>query len=58
MPKREADNSITINNEKIIKFFHEHQNLDIEQTFLSFIDIMEKLSDTVNNSINSINLLF
>jgi len=26
MPKREADNFITINNEKIIKFFHEHQN--------------------------------
>lgn len=60
MPKREADNFITINNEKIIKFFHEHQNLDIEQTFLTFIDIMEKLSDTLNNSINSttINSLF
>ena len=60
MPKRDTDNSITINNEKIIKFFHEHQNLDIEQTFLTFIDIMEKLSDTLNNSINSttINSLF
>lgn len=60
MPKRDTDNFITINNEKIIKFFQEHQNLDIEQTFLTFIDIMEKLSDTLNNSINSttINSLF
>ena len=60
MPKREVDTSLTINNEKIIKFFQKHENLDIEQTFLTFIDIMEKLSDTLNNSINSttINSLF
>ena len=60
MPTRESDNSILINNEKIIKFFQQHNNLDIEQTFLAFIDIMEKLSDTLNNSINSttINSLF
>lgn len=53
MPKRESETSITINNQKIIKFFNDHQNLDIEQTFLAFIDIMEKLKDTLNNSINT-----
>ena len=53
MPKRESETSITINNQKIIKFFNDHKNLDIEQTFLAFIDIMEKLKDTLNNSINS-----
>tara|TARA_Y100000591_G_scaffold333260_1_gene375103 strand:- start:23057 stop:24475 length:1419 start_codon:yes stop_codon:yes gene_type:complete len=44
---------LSTNNSKIIKFFHEHQNLDFEDTVLSFVEIMEKLSDTMNNSINS-----
>ena len=44
---------LSTNNSMIIKFFHEHQNLDFEDTVLSFVEIMEKLSDTMNNSINS-----
>ena len=45
--------SLSTNNTKVIKFFHEHQNLDFEDTILSFVEIMEKLSDSMNNSINN-----
>ena len=44
---------ITLTNQRIISFFKKHDSLDIEQTFLSFIDIMEKLYDSVNNNINN-----
>jgi len=43
----------TITNARIINFFAKHQNIDPEQTILSFIDIMEKLSDSVNNAVNN-----
>lgn len=52
MSKRPGSN-LSTNNPKIIKFFHEHQNLDFEETVLSFVEIMEKLSDSMNNSINN-----
>ena len=52
MSKRSTP-SLSTNNAKILKFFHEHQNLDFDETVLSFVEIMEKLSDSMNNSINS-----
>ena len=52
MSKR-PNSSLSIVNPKIVKFFHEHQNLDVEETILSFVEIMEKLSDSMNNSINN-----
>lgn len=52
MSKRPGSN-LSTNNPKIVKFFHEHQNLDFEETVLSFVEIMEKLSDSMNNSINN-----
>ena len=52
MSKRKIE-SLSINNPKIIKFFNDHSTLDFENTILSFIEIMEKLSDSMNNSINS-----
>lgn len=52
MSKR-ANTSLSTNNAKVLKFFHEHQNLDFEDTILSFVEIMEKLSDSMNNSINN-----
>lgn len=44
---------ITINNTRVLDFFQKHQNLDPEQTIISFVDIMEKLSDNVNNTVNN-----
>ena len=44
---------INITNTRIVDFFTRHSNLDIEQTILSFVDIMEKLSDNINNTINN-----
>ena len=44
---------ITINNARVLDFFEKHQNLDPEQTIISFVDIMEKLSDSVNNTVNN-----
>ena len=44
---------ITVSNPRVLDFFSKHQNLDPEQTFLSFVDIMEKLSDSVNNTVNN-----
>ena len=53
MLKTENEYSINITNAKILTFFEKHSNLNPEDTIISFIDIMEKLSDTLNNSINS-----
>ena len=52
MSKR-TGTSLSTNNPKVIKFFNEHHNLDFDETILSFVEIMEKLSDSMNNSINS-----
>ena len=48
-----SQHPITISNQRVLEFFSKHQNLDPEQTFLSFVDIMEKLSDSVNNTVNN-----
>ena len=46
--------TITIDNQKIWKFFkEEHPNLSPENTMLTFIDIMNKLSQDVNSSLNN-----
>jgi Glu-tRNA(Gln) amidotransferase subunit E-like FAD-binding protein len=44
---------IVITNNRIIEFFSTHNNLDTDQTILSFIDIMENLSDNMNNQMNN-----
>jgi len=41
---------LTTNNPKIIKFFNEHKSLDFDETILSFINIIEKLEDTIQNN--------
>jgi hypothetical protein len=52
MSKRKADR-IELTNKKILSFFGERPNLDVEQTILSFIDIMQRLSDSLNGSIDT-----
>ena len=44
---------LVISNKKIISFFSERPNLDVEQTILSFIDIMQRLSESLNGSIDN-----
>lgn len=48
--------SITINNERIWKFYNDHPSLDIESTNIIFIDIMSKLlhDTSTSSSTNSI----
>ena len=50
---KKSTTSLSTSNPKILKFFNDHHNIDFEDTVLSFIEIMEKLSDNMNNSINS-----
>ena len=49
MSKRKLE-SLSTNNPKIIKFFYEHESLDFDEIILSFINIIEKLEDTVQNN--------
>lgn len=49
--------SITINNEKIWKFYNEHPSLDFENTNLIFIDVMSKMIDDTSSSITTNNIL-
>ena len=49
----ENNKSIIITNKRIVDFFSKHKNLDTDQTILSFIDIMENLSDNMNNQMNN-----
>ena len=44
---------ITITKTKIVSFFRKHQKLDPEETISSFIDIMERLYDSINNNVNN-----
>lgn len=44
---------IQIRNKRIINFFKEHENLDVENTILTFIDIMETLNEKMNNQMNN-----
>ena len=49
MSKKKID-SLSTNNPKIIKFFNEHKSLDFDETILSFISIIEKLEDNIQNN--------
>jgi hypothetical protein len=49
MSKRKLE-SLSTENQKIIKFFNSHESLDFEETILSFINIIEKLEDNINNN--------
>ncbi len=49
MSKRKLE-SLSTNNPKIIKFFNEHESLDFDETILSFINIIEKLEDSIQNN--------
>ncbi len=54
MSKKTTERSqLIISNKKIISFFSERPNLDVEQTILSFIDIMQRLSESLNGSIDN-----
>jgi hypothetical protein len=47
--------ALTIDNKRIWTFFKEkHPSLDLESSILMFIDIMEKLSQDVNTSLNNV----
>lgn len=46
--------ALTVDNKRIWKFFKEqHPSLDFENSVLMFIDIMDKLSQDVNTSLNN-----
>ncbi len=49
MSKRKLE-SLSTNNPKIIKFFNEHESLDFDEIILSFINIIEKLEDNIQNN--------
>ena len=49
MSKRKSD-SLSTSNPKILKFFNDHESLDFDETILSFINIIEKLEDNVQNN--------
>lgn len=44
---------LTITNGRITRFFAKRPHLDPEQTILSFVDIMERLADSVDGAVNS-----
>ena len=47
--------ALTVDNKKVWTFFKEkHPSLDLENSILMFIDIMEKLSQDVNTSLNNV----
>ena len=48
-----SNETITITNKRIVDFFSKHQHMDPELTIVSFIEIMEKLYDGINNKINN-----
>ena len=49
MSKRKLE-SLSTSNPKILKFFNDHESLDFDETILSFINIIEKLEDNVQNN--------
>ena len=49
--------SITINNIKILSFFEQRPEMDVETTFLKFIDIMETLQETMNKTLTNTTVL-
>jgi hypothetical protein len=50
-----SEYALTVDNKKVWSFFKEkHPSLDLENSILMFIDIMEKLSQDVNTSLNNV----
>ena len=47
----------TITNSKILSFFEQRPEMDVETTFLKFIDIMETLQETMNKTLTNSNVL-
>ena len=41
---------LSTTNPKILSFFNTHKTLDFDETILSFINIIERLEDNVNNN--------
>ena len=48
---------LSTTNPKILDFFSKHKSLDFEETILSFISIINKLEDNINNNISNDNIL-
>ena len=42
--------SFTISNSKILSFFEQRPEMDVENTLLKFIDIMETLQEYMNKT--------
>jgi len=49
--------SIELKNTRIINFFNERPDMDIESMILKFIDIMETLQENMNKTLNNSNVL-
>ena len=47
----------TITNSKILSFFEQRPEMDVETTFLKFIDIMETLQETMNKTLTNSSVL-
>lgn len=47
----------TITNNKILSFFEQRPEMDVETTLLKFIDIMETLQETTNKTLTNTNVL-
>jgi hypothetical protein len=45
--------ALTINNEKLWRFYNDHPNLNFEVTNLLFMDVLEKFLQDANSSLNS-----
>jgi hypothetical protein len=45
--------SLTINNEKLWKFYKDHPNIDFETTNLLFMDVLEKFLQDANTSLTA-----
>ena len=48
---------LQITNSKIISFFEQRPEMDVETTFLKFIDIMETLQETMNKTLTNTTVL-
>ena len=49
--------SFTITNNKILSFFEQRPEMDVETTFLKFIDIMETLQESMNKTLTNTTVL-
>jgi len=49
-------NALSTDNPKIVDFFSNHKSLDFEETILSFISIINKLEDQINNNLSNDNV--